>query len=574
MPYNFIFKIFIFYILTITPSYAYLDPGTGSIIVQALVAGFVFLRTQIRSALGRFNSLNLNKNFSNNKKIFLSIIILSIPVIDFLSTNYLQVDKVVIFQSLIVFIFNISIFLIFFFLFKIFRSKNYLIIPIIIWLLFQNLNIKNFIDSNYDGEIAIIIIMSLIFIIYWLNNKYVNVFSNISFLFFIGYFVITLPLFIYKYNSLNKSFLSKKTNEDLIINNIDFIEKKPNIYFFLMDSMTSLNRFNKQFPETLNYEQLKTEFENLELNYIPNTTGIFNTTYLNFASFMNNEIVVNEKSNLYSSRKIFFPHVKNSKLIKILNENNYTFKWIGNPWADCYHLIKSCISYSDENNNLNFFEFAIRNSLNHQTFYKFYLSTPFAGIFTNINKIFKTDRYVYQWEYKGNDAIGDFLNNAKINKNQKINYFYLIHSFMPRWPYVFDDNCKKRDDDSHLNNNFLGYAKSYKCALKKIKEVASHINNEDKDAIIIFTSDVGMNFLKKKYFDLSKQEYLEYMKTFTLIKISEKCNNHLNSNVDMINLVNIALECRTNKDLRVKPHNNYMGFYEDNEKFGKVILIN
>ena len=145
---------------------------------------------------------------------------------------------------------------------------------------------------------------------------------------------------------------------------------------------------------------------------------------------------------------------------------------------------------------------------------------------------------------------------------------------MPRWPYVFDDNCKKRDDDSHLDNNFLGYSKSYKCALKKIKEVASHINNEDKEAIIIFTSDIGMNFSKKKYFDLSKQEYLEYMATFTLIKISEKCNKHLNSNVDMINLVNIALKCRTNEDLKIKPHNNYMGFYENNEKFGKVILIN
>ena len=39
--YSFIFKILIIYILIITPSYAYLDPGTGSIIVQALVAGFL-----------------------------------------------------------------------------------------------------------------------------------------------------------------------------------------------------------------------------------------------------------------------------------------------------------------------------------------------------------------------------------------------------------------------------------------------------------------------------------------------------------------------------------------------------
>ena len=199
--------------------------------------------------------------------------------------------------------------------------------------------------------------------------------------FFLGYFIITFPLFIYKYNSLNNSILSKKTDQDLIINNIDFIEKKPNVYFFLMDSMTSLSIFNKQFPDKLNYEELKKQFKHLELNYIPNTTGIFNTTYLNFASFMNNEIVVNEKSEKYSTRKVFFPYVKNSKLIEILNDNNYTFKWIGNPWADCYHLIKSCISYSDENDNLNFFKFAIRNSLNHQTFYKFYLSTPFWNFY-------------------------------------------------------------------------------------------------------------------------------------------------------------------------------------------------
>lgn len=574
MSYNLLFKTLIFYFLSIVPSYAYLDPGTGSIIVQALVVGYIFLRTQISLFFKKISFFNLDIKLSSLKKIFLSLIVLIIPILDFLNTNYLQVDKVVIFQCLIVFIINILIFLILLIIFKIFKSPNYLIIPIIIWLLFQNLNLKNLIGSNYDGEIAIMITISLIFIVYWLNQKYLNIFSNIAFLFFFGYFLISLPLFIYKYNSLNKSILSKKTDQNLIINNIDFVEKKPNIYFFLMDSMTSLNRFNEQFPEQINYDLLKKEFENLELNYIQNTTGIFNATYLNFASLMNNGIVVDEKSDKYSTRKIFFPHIKKSKLIKVINDNNYTFKWIGNSWADCYHLIKSCISYSDESDSLNFFKFVIRNSLNHQTFYKFYFSTPFAGIVTNINKILKTNNYVHQWEYKANDAIGDFLNNVKIDKNKSINYFYLVHSFMPRWPYVFDENCKKRDDDSHLDNNFLGYAKSYNCALKRIKEVSSFIIKKDKDAIIIFTTDVGMNFSNKQYFDLTKKEYLEYMKTFTLVKISEHCKNHLDSNVDMINLVSIALECRTNKNFKIKPNNTYMGFYENYEKFGKILLIN
>ena len=83
MPYNFIFKIFIIYILITTPSHAYLDPGTGSIIVQALVAGFVFLRTQIRSALGRFNFINLNNNFSISKKAHIQYV---------MNTNYIILD--------------------------------------------------------------------------------------------------------------------------------------------------------------------------------------------------------------------------------------------------------------------------------------------------------------------------------------------------------------------------------------------------------------------------------------------------------------------------------------------------
>jgi hypothetical protein len=63
-----IFYFFFFYFIFINKSYAYLDPGTGSIILQAIIAGataffayIVFYYRKIKSFLKNFFNKNSNK---------------------------------------------------------------------------------------------------------------------------------------------------------------------------------------------------------------------------------------------------------------------------------------------------------------------------------------------------------------------------------------------------------------------------------------------------------------------------------------------------------------------------------
>lgn len=60
--------IILIYFSFITKAYAYLDPGTGSILVSAIVAGFVTIKTYWRMIVQKIKKF-ISKDKDNPKKI-------------------------------------------------------------------------------------------------------------------------------------------------------------------------------------------------------------------------------------------------------------------------------------------------------------------------------------------------------------------------------------------------------------------------------------------------------------------------------------------------------------------------
>lgn len=61
------FLSFFYFVIFINPSFAYIDPGIGSLIIQSLVGGFAIAVGAISVYWNKFKSL-INKILKKNKK--------------------------------------------------------------------------------------------------------------------------------------------------------------------------------------------------------------------------------------------------------------------------------------------------------------------------------------------------------------------------------------------------------------------------------------------------------------------------------------------------------------------------
>ena len=525
---------------------------------------------------------------------FFSIIGISIPYLEFISKNLAQIDYVILKDTTSIFLISFFLLLIVLVILKkFFKNINDLLVLYFCtqYLFFKFSSIKHLLSENkipYDGELSFLIIILGTFFIFLLRKQS----TLLKFLKFyiIFYFVfILLVSFIeifqnYKYK--NQNLLSNSSESKKYINSyftekeIEGIKKNKNknIYLILFDGMTSLEEFNLQNKElNFNLNETYKKLSDLQLTYIKRSKSVFTTSYLSFSSIFNLNPVVLPNSPKYKDRSNFFPSNlldKNSEnyplLLKTLSSINYKFKWVGTPWAECIRYDKTfCLSYNDETKENNL-EIYYELNPNNNYVYDYFLSLTFIKpIIFNFKKIFYKEEKYFQWEYKTNDGIGKFLNSIKKSDiSKKNNYFYFIHHMAPHWPYVYSKDCSERIDDSHVDNNFLGYKESYLCSLKKIEEFMKYINQNDPEAIVIMQGDHGFEFdetgnLKDSGF--TKENALKRLKHFNSIKINNVCKKYLSNTIGNINGVRLALSCATNTSPKLVIEKHLVGYYETQE---------
>ena len=193
-------------------------------------------------------------------------------------------------------------------------------------------------------------------------------------------------------------------------------------------------------------------------------------------------------------------------------------------------------------------------------------STPFDEIYRILNSFDddfsrKSNNY-----FIDNDAINKFIKHNKINSLS----FYLIHHLAPHSPYIYDENCKYKNDDifGNISDQKKGYKLNYICTIKKIKKLIKYLSIKDPNAVVIIQGDHGFknNVPTKEPLDKTK------FKIFNLIKVPDNCKKYLSNKIDNINASRLALSCATDSKVTLLDPQIYYSIKE-NKKYGEVKVL-
>lgn len=502
----------------------------------------------------------------NNQKAFLfglTILIFFFPVNNFIFNNIYELTnlnfKQIYFYNILILILLI---IISYFYKKLFFTDIFeilFILSVFFWLLFHYDNIREIIikylvDLASEVSIIIIFFLTYLFIKFFRNNKKKLTLFIFIFILIQYFYLIFASFQNYLIINSDKNFSS---NSKLIFNTMKINEiknkKNRNIYYVILDEMTSIKQFNHMFSDDLEIKNVINDSENYV--YFDDFSS-FNLTTLTLSSILNlNRIVeVGDKISNYNHNKILFPknlseiNFKTSQeplLLKLLNEINYKFIWFGNNWGNCENYNKSlCID--EDISKTKILDFININLLN-----VFLKPTPYEIILRKTNELFKIKNKspIFGNDYIKNDSLKMFL-KADINLKKNKNYFFLIHHFMPHKPYIYKRDCSydslKRIT---LSQEMKGYENNYYCAIKRINEFIKFIEKKDPSSIVVIQGDHGF----KNDVNFTDENDIDKFKIFNLIKTPNDCliDFKKRNKLGNINSVRVALGCAVGEKIKL-----------------------
>ncbi len=473
-------------------------------------------------------------NTEKSKNLILSIIILSIPFLEFIKNNYNEVDVIVgkSFYILIIFLIFLLIFTSYtikFFLRKLNFFDTFLISTIIYWIFFKHnvlsLSIKNLfrssvIGNEFSSEISLILLLLLSIIISIFIYKKNIFFKRFIYIFFLISLVSNLFQILY----------SKKENKIVSLNEdnrIIFSDKKnnqkENIYFIILDAMQPIEEFEKNYNMKL--DNFITEYEKKDYINIKATRNLYDNTTYNLSAFFLLDEIFNEEGIFKEKAKVLFPTLLREKnkpdLIYNLEKLGYEFKWIGNFFAYCP---KFNLSYCLNQNQNQYIDTYL--------YINFFRQSPLIQISWSVASFFDYDFDKYFF-YKLNDGMGRLVKNLE-NRDLNKPTFYFVHHMSPHWPYITDENCSYKK--YHGEENFEGYKSAYLCNLKNINTTIDYIEKNDPNSFVVFQADHNWQMSKTQN---------EKKLIFNLIKNQKNCDFKTDQNLDNVNTLRLIFSCIT-----------------------------
>jgi len=495
----------------------------------------------------------LNKKYYNiflhELAFYLLILIFSlIPLMEFINSNYKELDNIIndnfLFLIILYFIF---VTFIYFFTKIIFKKESKLyylcFIGVSIWIFFQFNQIKSILNDLFSGtyiwnffsEISLIFVLSLILLFYFLNK---NNNWRLFFLFFLllNFFYLSIVLLpklktFYADNKIfnieKKSLITNSTNND-----------KPNIYFFLIDAMKPLSKFEDFYKLELN------DFRNLYENYsyvnYNNTSNLYKWTEPVMTGFflLEENIYTEEtkdlnkkdrklKKNIYKTFPTLLKKDYNPKLLDEFNKLGYDFKWIGNYSQNCsYTNYRYCLNNKK------------KDFIDIYTLQAFLNKSPIIQIFDNLIQLEIIQNH-FDLKILHSNAIWEIDDFIKSNKNFIADIkptFYFIHEMETHEPFFVDSECRNKRFPG--NFNLEGYKNSYLCVIKKISNVIKTIHMYDEEAIVIFQSDHNWRMSTK-----SESEFGNRNNIFSLIKNNTICKKTIPNNPNNLNTIKYFIDC-------------------------------
>ena len=296
-----------------------------------------------------------------------------IPWLEFINSNYKEIDEI--FNNnffLLISLYFFVITLIYFFIKILFKNKPRVyyisLIGVSIWIFFQFNLLKTTLSTlfsktniwHYSSEIALFVIIIIIIISSVILHKNKN--SRTFIIFFLIFNLIYSSIIVFpklKVFSIDNKIISKKSDSiQLTLNNV----RKPNVYFFLIDSMKPLNEFENFYDTKLNI--FRNFYKEYDYTYYEDTTNLYmwtepvvtsmfyleeniyetnadNNDSINWSESNSNKRL---KPNIDKTFPTFLKNDYNPKLLVELNKLGYKFKWVGNYAQNCsYTNYKYCL---------------------------------------------------------------------------------------------------------------------------------------------------------------------------------------------------------------------------------------
>ena len=494
------------------------------------------------------------------KRFFLFV--LSIPFIEFINKNFNDITR-----EIFLFFFIYSTLILIVVLFICYFANNFFdkenknkfnfLLSISFFVFFKFEFFKSFLTNyniSYDGEISLLIILIIIFIFFILNSY--SFISKLLKIFLLSYFFIISFQLVYSFfqKDYKNSDISLKSQSYFSQNQLDKIKDKRNIYYVVVDGMTSLTNFEEKFSEKNNL--FRSFIKEKNLNYY-DTNSAYTSTLTSFTSVLNLNYTYNEAEELFDRSKMFpetmKPHIVNNyPLFQILKSLEINFFWEGvpHPGSCVQYNLDFCLDNKKKNRLVIFYD---RFKMNRFILFAFLKNTPVESIMYRFN-LFKKYRNHYP-QFEENNSIDKFItkmNNFDYNKKSN---FFLIHHLSPHEPFIYKKDCSYQDHKKSLKIYPEGYKDAYQCVLKKIMKLVEFVEKKDPKAVLVIQGDHGGGFGKS---DLEIQQ--DILKTFTLLKKNKTNfkNFDLSNKLDMVNTARLLLSCATNQEPNLLEKKSYL----------------
>jgi hypothetical protein len=165
--------------------------------------------------------------------------------------------------------------------------------------------------------------------------------------------------------------------------------------------------------------------------------------------------------------------------------------------------------------------------------------------------------------------------NLKLSNMSQNGNIFLIHALSPHPPFIFNQNCEVtsqiKDATSYEEIKYYSYA--YNCLIKIINNFTKKIEKNNANNMFFVLGDHGWVFdksiMKKNNLDLIESRF----KPFFSYKVPPQCNNIPSPN-SIVNILRFALICDGSKDLKYLKDLKFKSFYENDQDYGRVYLIN
>jgi len=481
--------------------------------------------------------------------LFLFLIVSLIPWFEFINSNYTQIYEILTENFILLICLYLLIVTLIYFITKfLFKDKTKIfhisLVGIFIWIFFQFNLIKSFLNRilsesflwHFSSEISLfLVIVSIIFSFIFLYKKNNFSFFVIFFLVF-NFIFLSFNLFPKLINFYVDNKIELKNNKITKVNSTNQI--RPNIYYFIIDSMKPLNEFEDFYKIELN--EFRNFYQALDYEYYENTYNLYKWTTKVMTSlfFLEENLYTPETQNLNDEDRRLKPHIFKTfptflkkdyqpKLLKELNQLGYRFKWVGNYSQNCSNTnFQYCLSSKKE------------NFIDLYTLQAFLNKSPLVQIFDNLIQI-KFIQNNLNLNILHSNTLGEIDSYLLSNKDYIDNMeptFFFMHDLETHEPYFVDSNCNSKRYPG--NYNLDGYKNSYLCVIKRMSKIIKTINKFDSDSIVIFHSDHSWRMSNK-----SEAKYGKRNSIFALIKSNKICKKEIPNNPNSLNSIKYFINC-------------------------------